>query len=194
MQWFERSVALTPSGGGGLCIGQDTLQPADIIVSTTRAFASEAIRFDTHSPVSHAALYAGNGEVVEALTQGVVRHTLPVALADDVLAVAYRSPQMTGEIADRIVAYAASQLGRPYNFLGALLSTRPILCHLSGSQPASFFCSQLVFEAYRRGGLPLTNLPSGCVTPAAAVEIAQDRLAYLGHLLGSPSLFPTIFP
>ena len=37
MALLEKPIALTPAGGGGLCIGPDALQAADILVSTTRA-------------------------------------------------------------------------------------------------------------------------------------------------------------
>lgn len=95
MPWFEKPIALTPAGGGGCCIGDAALRPADIIVSTTGAAVSGVIRVGTGSPVSHAALYAGNGEVIEAIGQGVVQRGLDKALADDLLAVAYRAPHMT---------------------------------------------------------------------------------------------------
>lgn len=61
MALLEKPISLTPAGGGGMCIGPEALQAADIIVSTTRAAVSGVIRFGTNSTVSHAALYAGNG-------------------------------------------------------------------------------------------------------------------------------------
>jgi cell wall-associated NlpC family hydrolase len=197
MAWFQKPIALTPAGGGGVCISQDALQPADIIVSTTRQGVSAVIRVGTLSSVSHAALYAGNGWVIEAIGEGVVRRTLDVALADDALAVAYRSPAMAPEIAALIVEYAAAQLGKPYSIAGAVLSADKEDCltvAVFGPKPASFFCSQLVFEAYRQGGLPLTTLPSQCVTPADAAVIARHQLTYVGHLLGDPSWFPMVSP
>jgi len=74
------------------------------------------------------------------------------------------------------------------------LSTDKILCRVLGPRPASFFCSQLVFEVYRRGGLPLTTAPSQCVTPADAAIIAQSQLTYVGHLLGDPAWLPVVSP
>lgn len=194
MALLEKPIALTPASGGGCCIGPDALQPADIIVSTTRAKVSGAIRIGTSSPVSHTALYAGNGEVIEAIGSGVSLRDIETALADDALAVAYRSPDVTDEKASRIVEYASHQIGKPYSVRGALLSPDPILCLTLGPRTSSFFCSQLVFEAYRRGGLPLTFMPSRCVTPADAAIIGQTQLTYVGHLLGDPAWFPTISP
>jgi cell wall-associated NlpC family hydrolase len=194
MALFQKPIALDPITGGGLCIDCNALQPADIIVSTTRAGVSGIIRVGTESLVSHAALYIGKGEVIEAIGKGVTRHDLTAALAEDVLAVAYRSPAMTRAIADGVVHYAVLQVGLSYSVAGAVLSTDKILCRLLAPRPASFFCSQLVFESYRRGGLPLTDLPSQCITPNDVVIIAQHRLSYVGHILGNPSWFPIIAP
>jgi uncharacterized protein YycO len=194
MALLEKPIALTPAGGGGLCIGPDALQAADILVSTTRAAVSGVIRAGTDSEVSHAALYDGYGEVIEAIGKGVTSHKIDVAIADDALVVAYRSPNITDEKAARIIDYATHQIGKPYGVAGALLSTDKILCRVLGPRPASFFCSQLVFEAYRRGGLPLTTAPSQCVTPADAAIIAQSQLTYVGHLLGDPAWFPVVAP
>ncbi len=194
MPWFQKPIALTPAGGGGVCIDASALQPADIIISTTRAVTSEGIRIFTGSTVSHAALYAGGGDVIEAIGTGVTKHALTQALQDDVLAVAYRAPGMTAVIADRIIKYASSNVGRPYSLKGAVLSQSWILCRLIGPNPATFFCSQLVLEAFKQGGLPLTTTPSQCMAPSDVANIAQSQLIYVGHLLGDPAWLPVIDP
>ena len=63
-------IPLDP-GVGGMSIGVDALQPADIIVSTARHAVSYAIRAGTLSAISHAMLYVGNGKVIEAVGSGV---------------------------------------------------------------------------------------------------------------------------
>jgi cell wall-associated NlpC family hydrolase len=191
---FDAPIALDPVAGGGCCIADTDLNPADIIVSTTKANISRGIRIGTRAKVSHSALYAGSGSVIEAIGQGVVSRSVDLALADDVLAVAYRSPDMTPEIADRIVLFASSKIGAPYSIRGALMSTDKVMCRIVGSKPATFFCSQLVMEAYKQGGRPLSSSPSQCVTPDDLVTIARNKLAYVGHLLGNPSWFPVIAP
>src|SRR4051794_14958706 len=47
MGLFQQPIALTPATGGGVCIDQNALQPADIIVSTTRLAISGVIRVGT---------------------------------------------------------------------------------------------------------------------------------------------------
>jgi cell wall-associated NlpC family hydrolase len=194
MAILETPIALEPPGGGGQSIGETALQAADIIVSTTRAGTSGVIRVGTSSVVSHAALYIGNGEVIEAIGQGVVRHGLRSALSEDALAVAYRAPAMTDAIATRIIAFASAQIGAAYSVPGALRSADPIICRITSPREATFFCSQLVIEAFRRGGLPLAASPSQCVTPQEVVVIARRQLAYVGHLMGRATWFPVLSP
>lgn len=195
MALFEKPIALTPRKGGGSCINQGALQSADLIVSTTMSATSAAIRVGTKSQVSHAMLYIGNGEIVEAIGEkGVVRRSLISAIADAALAVAYRSPDVREQSAGRITQYALSQVGASYSVAGAIMSTRMILCRLSGPLKSGFFCSQLVFEAYRQGGVPLSDAPSQCIAPNDAVSIAERRLTYVGHLKGTPAWFPVLSP
>ena len=195
MAVFGKTIALDP-GPGGRSIGGSALMAADIIVSTTRAAISGAIRVATFSVVSHAALYAGDQKVIEAIGEGVVDHSLDDAMREDVLAVAYRSPAITPSIAAAIVAFAREQarLRKPYSVAGVVMSTDPILCRIGGPRTAGFFCSQLVLEAYKRGGLPLTTKPPSCMSPDDVAEIAAHRLTYVGHLKGNLTRFSTFAP
>ncbi len=72
-------IPLSPPQGGE-CILDSALQPADIIVATTRDPRSVAIRDWTGSPISHCMLYAGGGLVIEAINEGVVSRPLSTAL------------------------------------------------------------------------------------------------------------------
>src|SRR5689334_11123626 len=108
------AIPLDP-GAGGQCIGADLLQMADIIVSTTSATVSAVIRTGTMSAVSHAALYIGAEQVVEAIGEGVVLRDLDLSLRDDRLAVAYRVPNLSPEQALRVRDYVGMNLGKPYS-------------------------------------------------------------------------------
>jgi cell wall-associated NlpC family hydrolase len=186
-------IALDP-GVGGFSIGYDGLQAADIIVSTTTAGTSLGIRLATGSVVSHAALYCGSGSVIEAIGQGVVSRSIDDSVAGDALAVAYRSPDMTPNIADSIIEYASEQIGDPYDLAGAMASASLILCLIGGARPAAFFCSELIMDAYQQGGLPLGILPPQCYTPDDIAQIGVQRLIYAGHLKGNTSWFPVLSP
>lgn len=191
---IQKPIALDP-GRGGHSIGGDVLNSADIIVSTTSARVSGLIRVGTRSVVSHAALYAGSGSVIEAIGTGVTVRSIDDSLSEDVLAVAYRSPHITSTIARAVIQYASAQIGKPYSVTAAGRSALPpLLCKVEGDTPAAFFCSQLVIEAYKRAGLPLTNMPAECVTPDGLATIAKQRLIYVGHLKGNTSWFPVLSP
>ena len=69
------AIELDP-GVGGQCVGESALEAGDLIVSTTAARVSRGIRTATSSPVSHAMLYVGNGQVIEAIQEGVVERPL----------------------------------------------------------------------------------------------------------------------
>jgi len=193
MGLFAPEIPLDP-GVGGCSIGEASLQMGDIIVSTTDAGVSGAIRVGTGSSVSHAALYDGAGMVIEALGHGVVAHPTATALSDDSLAVVYRAPNLTDTQRRLAVEWALRQVGTPYSVSGAVLSTDKILCRVTGPRPGGFFCSQLVFEAFVQAGAPLSSLPSQCVTPADAVTIAAHSLTYVGHLKGSLTRWPVLSP
>lgn len=190
---IQKPIALDP-GAAGCCIDSDALNIADIVVSTTDAATSTGIRLGTASVVSHAALYAGEGFVLEAIGTGVVRRKLSLSLADDKLAVAYRAPNLPDETAKAIIHYAESKVGTRYSVAGAVLSSSPILCRVLGPRPTSFFCSQFVITAYANGGRSLTDVPAQCVNPDDVVTIAKSSLIYVGHLLGNPAWFPRISP
>jgi|ERR1035438_2787930 hypothetical protein len=195
--------ALTPTDGGGLCISTDALQPADIIVSTTRAFISGVIHVVTDSPISHALLSEGNGYVIEAVGDGILRRSLGVSLADDTLAVAYRYKGLPEAAASKIVAYADAQAMRHahYDALGAFgagMNSNPVVCvvllgsvcpAVAGGALANqnrFFCSELVLEAFRRVGYPITRTAPGVSSPDRIVEAySQGVLEYVGHIITS---------
>lgn len=193
MGLLDPEVPLDP-GVGGCSIHEGALQMADIIVSTTNAGVSGAIRVGTGSSASHAALYDGNGMVIEALGHGVVAHAIATALDDDSLAVVYRAPNLTATQKRLAAEWALRQVGTAYSVAGALLSTDKIMCRVAGPRPGGFFCSQLVFEAFVQAGAPLSSLPSQCVTPADAVRIAAHSLTYVGHLKGSLTRWPILSP
>lgn len=189
------AIPLDP-GIGGQSIGLDALWPGDIIVSTARHPVSYAIRAGTLSAISHAMLYVGDGNVVEAVGDGVREVALGTAIGDAILAVAYRDPRVDAAKAAQIVAFARSQLGRPYNFGGAAragyriihpLASRVLdaIRDISGVDDTSartFYCSELVFAAFEAAGIPLVAAPAGNSTPEDVVQLTRGSLGYVGHL------------
>jgi cell wall-associated NlpC family hydrolase len=196
-----KPIPLTPIRSGGLCIADSALQPADIIVSAGVGSVSTAIRLGTASDVSHAALYVGDGDVIEAIGPGVVERPLGKSLNEHSLAVAYRARGMTPSAAAMVVHTAEQWKGKKYDTLGAAGAgaRNPFVCVVvlgivpcgiarAGRFKSSdkFYCSQLVLEAYRRAGVsfitqdPDTSQPEDMVT-----AYSRDKLLYVGHLMSS---------
>lgn len=188
-------IPLDP-GAGGRSIGLDALQAGDIIVSTTRAWVSRAIRLGTLSPVSHVMLYLGGGRVIEAVGSGVREVQLEAAIADAILAVAYRVPNLSAAQRDRVLHEARQFKDQPYNYPGIVQRGVAIVAPVTGAvvdaisrllsvprqQAHAVYCSQLVLEAYQRAGITLLSSPASQSTPEAVARFAQGRLGYVGHL------------
>jgi uncharacterized protein YycO len=175
---FSRGDAYSRGKGRRYVIGS-VLEAADIIVSTSTEPISKAIRDVTVSPVSHAALYLGQGVVVGAIDKGARARVLAQALKDSVRAIAYRHRESTTAKARRVCGYANDQIGRDYDFAGAMISADPKRCGLLGSD-TKLFCSELAVEEFNRGGLVLTGKSVQCSTPDDV--FTSQYLDYVGHL------------
>lgn len=188
---------------GGRSIDIAALGAADIIVSTTNAAISKAIRAATGSQVSHAMIYAGNGVVIEAVAEGVVERPLTQALNGAVLAVAYRLERLNPGQANMVVNFARAQNRRKYDVGGIVGQAgyqldRWFLCDVQNvrdceetaarnnlwlQSAAKFFCSELVAAAYQQAGVPLFNRPPERISPEDVAQVAvHGKLLYVGHL------------
>jgi GH24 family phage-related lysozyme (muramidase)/uncharacterized protein YycO len=218
-QAYSGDIPLDP-GSGGRSIGADALQNGDIIVTTRNGPISSVIRNVTGAPVSHAILYIGNGQVVEAIGNGVTLRSLEQALAGCTVAVAFRDPALTPEAALKVRDYAGRMLDRPFNTLGLVRQggfqlDRATFCsgksgaaydqcvnwvgnvNLGRGGDDSFFCSQLVVAAFQDAGVPLTNTPPNWTSPSDLADLGMARrLGYVGHLLApavnAPASAPTL--
>ncbi len=206
---LSADIPLDP-GTGGRSIGPDALATGDIILSTTDAAISAAIRSATSSPVSHALLYVGDGQVVEAIAAGVQLRTLEEAVAGATVAVAFRHPSITSDQALRVRDFAGQQLGRPYDTWGVVRQAafrldRAAFCsgktgeelercvswagrvNLGTGSNDTFFCSQLVLAAFDGAGIPLTSTPPSWSSPGEIAELSlSGTLGYVGHLKAPP--------
>ncbi len=181
-------------------ITQADMQPADIIVSTGSGKVSTVIRTGSASPYSHAALYIGEGEVIEAIGEGVVRQKLEFALSDDTLAVVYRRKNLSATQARLVIRYAPSQVGKSYDYAGVVGASKHtvggMVMHAISiplgviqdigeainmiSPESSFFCSELVLRAFEHADAPITFKPA---TTSAPGDIpGSHQVQYIGHL------------
>lgn len=197
-----QNPALTPHNGGTL-IGAQILRAGDILLSAANGLTSAGIRLFTLAPVSHAALYIGNGEVAEAVGEGVRVRTLDAVLDEESVVVAFRHPSLDDAAAARLRSFAEAQVGHPYNFVGVMMqapfSVERRLCELP-TVPATvrnacitglatiqlgvdrgednrFFCSQFVLEAYREAGVPITRAQPTWVSPADILHMREGDVS-----------------
>lgn len=162
-------------GNGGELIPVTALEPGDILLTSVATLGSFGIRLGTFSPVSHAVLYLGDGQVAEAVGDGVRARRIDEVVAEEQMVVAFRHPGIDAEHAQRLRGFAMVQLG--------------------ASRNDQFFCSQFVLEAYNQAGLPVTTADPRWVSPADLLHMregdvpsipATQPLRYVGHLKYNP--------
>ncbi|MDH6593689.1 cell wall-associated NlpC family hydrolase [Variovorax sp. TBS-050B] len=191
-----QSSVIAPGNGGEL-IAADALAPGDILLTSIATVNSFGIRLGTFSPVSHAVLYLGDGRIAEAVGSGVRARALDEVLNEEQMVVAFRVPGIDPAGAERLRAWAESQVGTRYNTAGVMLNAPFVLnrrlcelplmpasvssfcisgmatVQLGASRDDQFFCSQFVLEAYRRAGLPITDADPRWVSPADLLHMRE---------------------
>lgn len=200
-------IPIDPSNGEGRSINTSDLLVGDIIVSTTSAKISKAIRAVTSSDVSHSLLYVGGDLVVEAIAEGVVHRSANEALRDASVAAAFRHVEMDSSIALKVKDFAGQQFDKPYNKVGIVKQLLfkvdyYTFCrkkegeelencknwvgrvNLGKGNDSSFFCSELVIAAFQAAGIDLTNTPPVWTSPDDIVQLSfkKGKLVYVGHV------------
>ena len=194
-----QNLALNPGNGGQLVDGT-ALKPGDIILTADNGLKSSGIRLATLSPVSHAAVYLGDSQVVEAVGEGIRRRTVADLLAEEVTVVAFRHPAITAEHINKMNAFATRHVGQKYNYVGIMLQAPftierracelPLVpslvrdfcirgvaaVQLGLGRNDQFFCSQFVLEAYRSAGLPLTDADPRLINPGDLLHMREGDI------------------
>jgi len=196
-------------------IGRAALRPGDILLTSMPGFAAAGIELFTVAPVSHSAVYIGDGRVVEAVREGVRERTIEKVIAEESIALVLRDPDLSDAQAQRIRAYALQKIGAGFNFFGVtvqipyaigrracelpLVAAAPRdaciralgLLSLPAPTERQLFCSQLVLQAYRYAGVPLTDADPRIMSPADILHMREGdvpavrirrTLRYVGHL------------
>jgi hypothetical protein len=195
-----QSRFLNPSNGGQLII-KDAMQPGDILLSSVNSISSVGIRALSFSPVSHASIYLGNGEVAEAVTSGIQVRSVDDFIVEEASIVAFRHPGIQPANLPPMRAFIDKNVGQKYNFLGIVLQAPFILerrvCELPlvpglvrdfcvrgvaavqlglGSQD-KFFCSQFVLQAFNEAGLPLTDADPRLFSPGDLLNMREGDVS-----------------
>ncbi|MEM7374373.1 MAG: hypothetical protein AAF587_37610 [Bacteroidota bacterium] len=208
---FSNDIALSPENGGR-SIGIDSLESGDIILSTTNdPEISGRVRAITNSAISHAAVYIGEGRVVEAIESGVMERSLETAMKDDSVTVAFRHQQMSPEKAAIIKDFLVQKRKEGVKFdryamirnlpiqiitsiCGALLPSLRDKCRnfagrifLGTESNNEFYCSELVFAAFEAADVQLSNTDPQWTSPEDLVQLSfNGTLQYVGHLKTTP--------
>jgi hypothetical protein len=178
-------------------VGTDEIEPGDILLSADATFVSASIRAMTFAPVSHAAVYIGEGQLVDAMRWGVRVRDLHDLLEESAVVLVLRYPQLTGKQAAAISEYATNRSGARFNFFGVTLHIPfslvrrvcelplvssvvrdacirgvGVLNHLAASE-SRVFCSQLVLLAYRHAGVSVTGADPRLISPADLLHMRE---------------------
>ena len=185
-------------------IAPAALRDGDILLSAEAAPLSSGIRLFTLAPVSHAAVYVGEGEVAEALGGGVRLRTVARMLDEESVIAVFRHPQLDAAAAQRIRDTARSRIGLHYDYVSTFLyipfalqrhacelpvlpaflrgACVTVLARVQLGLPGPkdrFFCSSFVLDAYADAGVPLTTARSTWHSPADIMHMREGDVAAL---------------
>jgi Permuted papain-like amidase enzyme, YaeF/YiiX, C92 family len=142
----------------------------DIILTTTTAAVSKAIRWRTKSDISHAMISVQHGSVIDATSEGVhARNTQRLFFEDGcALHVLRLKADLTPEQADQVCLFVRGRIGSEYSTREAVRSA------IGGSDQwtRKQFCSRLVAQAYVSAGIRLVDDPNYC----APADLAKSTL------------------
>lgn len=128
------------------------LLPGDVILETGNSAFGRAIRAVDGGAFSHALMWVGNTDFIEAVTDGARIISFARVLVTDpehLLLLRHPDPAVA-----RVAADEARNLAfKGYAFGKALATKLPV----KPSSPTSLFCSQLIAEAYARAGSDLVT-------------------------------------
>lgn len=144
------------------------LNRGDILLFHNAKGINKFITVLTGSPFYHAALYSGDGNVVEAITSGVVIGDLAGREKDYVV---IASPQGRGEEA---MLWAETQIGDGYDFMDLAFIFLERICkiiHYNYTSPSKYSCGEFVATAYDKAGVH--NYPKNELSEVMPGDFAQ---------------------
>lgn len=124
------------------------MSTVQILLSRRRHPGSVLIRTTTWSAWSHVDLMDGESLIGAVAPHGVERERLDIRLSHASLAAVMTIPC---DNADIVIAAAESQIGKPYDWFGAL----GIGLHRDWQDMDRWFCSEIVAWAFQEAGQPL---------------------------------------
>jgi hypothetical protein len=181
-------AAPTDASAGLKRLNDAVLRPGDIVLTTTTAAVSKAIRVATGSDVSHAMLCVEDRSVIDATGEGVqARNTQRLFFEDEcsIHVLRLRDGMSDAQLA-AVRTYMRGHIGTQYSTKEAVLTV------LGGAREWSKkqFCSRLVAQAFASAGIRLVGDPNFCspanlkespllaAVPNAAVPVTAEEAAW----------------
>jgi hypothetical protein len=140
------------------------LKPGDVLLERSPTFKSAAIRGITRGSYSHALIWMGNSDFMEAVGDGVRPMPYVRVVTSDPSLWSLLRLESNQDAAAAAATFVRNHSFTRYNTLGALGSFLPT----SGStRAAKLFCSQLIATAYKSAGIDLCpGKEASRITPA----------------------------
>lgn len=148
--------------------------PGDYCVLHTNGWAAKGIRLATRSTWNHAAIYIGDGQIIEADPSGV--QVSPLSNYDG-MPVLWSNLTLNTTKAAKVLVAAKAQIGLGYGWVDVAaigLSTLGIVIPKL-DDPSTRFCSQVVAQAFRLAGIPLCVKAANRVTPGDLADLIGGR-------------------
>ena len=178
-KFLTQPVQIEPALPLDISTVQRILRPADVILVEGNLRISSMVKYLTQSTWSHAALYIGHGECVEAdIVEGVRR--FPLGELERYRVRICRPVSLTEEDERVIIGYAVSRLGVQYDLkhvfdLARYLVPLPLprrwrrrAIALGSADPSRAICSTLIAQAFQAAGYPiLPEIPAETESKAA---------------------------
>lgn len=122
-------------------------EPA-VLLMAGKGIYSTLIKWQTWSDVSHAAFLLPDGNILEAWQGAGVRiRDYPAGPGIEV----YTIPDITEAEWKRVLDFAKAQVGKKYDYMGIFR----FLTREKSEMDDKWFCSELVFEAFKQAGIHL---------------------------------------
>lgn len=182
-------IEVTPALPVDLTALQHILHPADVILVEGNLRISAIIKYLTQSTWSHAALYIGGGECIEADVIDGVRRVSIATFSADHLRIC-RPIRLTLDDRNKIIDFAISRLGAQYDLkhvfdLARYLIPLPVprrwrrrALSYGSADPSRAICSTLVAQAFQTVNYPI--LPD--VTKETAIGSAALKIQEIYHI------------
>ncbi|MGN7954459.1 YiiX/YebB-like N1pC/P60 family cysteine hydrolase [Agrobacterium radiobacter] len=141
-------------------INDRILEPGDIILTTSRAKISKAIRLATRSDISHAMVCVEGYSVIDATADGVHARNTQRLFYDlnDAVHVLRLKRGLTKHELNAVIMYMRGHIGSRYSTREAVLTGLGRHAQPSRKQ----FCSRLVAQAFKSSGIALVTNPDFC--------------------------------